>query len=114
MTGMEDVAEFPASRRPTWLSLKSRSCPAMPLLHRRHQLTPRKHSDNLNNLVIASVSLGAERTFILSPRMPSRSGKSGRGNAAELSGEVLTDLEERKNVKWRYVAFSVLEDRFRP
>ena len=25
-----------------------------------------RHSDNLNNLVIASVSLGAERTFIMS------------------------------------------------
>jgi hypothetical protein len=32
----------------------------------------RKHSDNLENLVIASISLGAERSFILSPRVPAR------------------------------------------
>jgi alkylated DNA repair dioxygenase AlkB len=51
-------------------------------------LIRRKHSDNLNNLVIASVSLGAERTFIMSPRMP-----SGMGMGKEEDG--------RKNIKWK-------------
>lgn len=52
-------------------------------------LMSRKHSDNLNNLVIASVSLGAERTFIMSPRMPNGAGKDGQG-----------DLAGRKSIKW--------------
>lgn len=67
----------------------------------------RKHSDNLNNLVIASVSLGAERTFIMSPRLPSKNargrgkvnkgGKEGKG-----AGEVVIgDLDKRENHKWR-------------
>ena len=54
----------------------------------------RRHSDNLNNLVIASVSLGAERTFIMSPRVPSKAG----GN--KLDPAVEADLHGRKNVKW--------------
>nr|XP_031857833.1 uncharacterized protein CI109_006776 [Kwoniella shandongensis]KAA5524905.1 hypothetical protein CI109_006776 [Kwoniella shandongensis] len=54
-----------------------------------------RHSDNLNNLVIASVSLGAERTFIMSPRLPSKARKSGtKANIEEIG------LEGRKNVKW--------------
>lgn len=66
---------------------------------RTHLGVCRRHSDNLNNLVIASVSLGAERTFIMSPRMPSRSGK-GR---ADKEDEV-QDLERRQNVKWTCVS----------
>ena len=53
-----------------------------------------KHSDNLNNLVIASVSLGADRTFVMSPRMPSRARKSGTDKNVE------EDLKGRKNAKW--------------
>lgn len=60
----------------------------------RRVLTASRHSDNLNNLVIASVSLGAERTFIMSPRLPSRAG----GN--KLDPQVEEELQERKNVKW--------------
>jgi alkylated DNA repair dioxygenase AlkB len=56
--------------------------------------THRKHSDNLNNLVIASVSLGAERTFIMSPRLPSKA----RSVIDKALGE--NDLDKRKNVKW--------------
>ncbi|WRT66185.1 uncharacterized protein IL334_003138 [Kwoniella shivajii] len=56
-----------------------------------------KHSDNLNNLVIASVSLGAERTFIMSPRLPNKSGKNvGKSFPHDLQDE----LKQRKNVKW--------------
>jgi len=56
----------------------------------------RKHSDNLNNLVIASVSLGAERSFILSPRQPHR----GRG---QTSGEVKLEepKDDRANIRWK-------------
>ncbi|CAD6583037.1 MAG: hypothetical protein TREMPRED_003460 [Tremellales sp. Tagirdzhanova-0007] len=53
-----------------------------------------RHSDNLNNLVIASISLGAERTFIMSPRVPSRAKKGGAGKDLE------EELKGRKNVKW--------------
>lgn len=65
----------------------------------------RKHSDNLNNLVIASVSLGAERTFIMSPRLPS---KNARGRAKVPVGalsiaEETEDLalEQRASHKWK-------------
>ncbi|ORY32538.1 hypothetical protein BCR39DRAFT_376294 [Naematelia encephala] len=54
-----------------------------------------KHSDNLNNLVIASVSLGAERTFIMSPRIPSRARKG------QISQDVETELKGRKNIRWK-------------
>lgn len=49
----------------------------------RHIL--RKHSDNLENLVIASLSLGAPRTLLLHPRMPHKT----RGGRA--SGDLATD-----------------------
>ncbi|KAK1924411.1 hypothetical protein DB88DRAFT_433098, partial [Papiliotrema laurentii] len=52
-----------------------------------------RHSDNLNNLVIASVSLGAERTFILSPRLPAKNGR-------EEDEETMAALQDRENVKW--------------
>jgi alkylated DNA repair dioxygenase AlkB len=55
----------------------------------------RKHSDNLNNLVIASISLGAERTFIMSPRLPSKSRKAGDKQDEDES------LKGRKNQKWK-------------
>lgn len=58
-------------------------------------LTGSKHSDNLNNLVIASVSLGAERTFILSPRLPSKSSKDAMDGVTE------KDLAGRKNIKFK-------------
>lgn len=62
-----------------------------------------KHSDNLNNLVIASVSLGAERTFIMSPREPS---KNARGRAGRLKDDGqrnidIKDLRDRKSLKWK-------------
>ncbi|KAL7421542.1 hypothetical protein Q5752_003311 [Cryptotrichosporon argae] len=53
-----------------------------------------RHSDNLNNLVIASISLGAERSFVMSPRLPSRARKSVAGPAA-------AELSARRNVKWK-------------
>ncbi|ORX36822.1 hypothetical protein BD324DRAFT_651303 [Kockovaella imperatae] len=56
-----------------------------------------RHSDNLNNLVIASISLGAKRTFIMSPRLPNRAGRnrgSGLSDIDELS------LQSRENKKW--------------
>ncbi|WWC89518.1 uncharacterized protein L201_004442 [Kwoniella dendrophila CBS 6074] len=56
-----------------------------------------KHSDNLNNLVIASVSLGAKRKFIMSPRLP---GKSGKNAGREITKEMEKDLKGRKNVSW--------------
>ncbi|WWC61679.1 uncharacterized protein I303_104264 [Kwoniella dejecticola CBS 10117] len=56
-----------------------------------------KHSDNLNNLVIASVSLGAERKFIMSPRLP---GKSGKNAGGQLTKEDEQNLKGRKNVSW--------------
>ncbi|WVF71635.1 hypothetical protein IAT40_006443 [Kwoniella sp. CBS 6097] len=62
-----------------------------------------KHSDNLNNLVIASVSVGAERTFIMSPRIPSKAHNrnrkftKGTDNEDDLNEEM---LKGRKNVKW--------------
>ena len=59
----------------------------------------RRHSDNLNNLVIASISLGAERTFVMSPRMPARSGKNK--GVDELSKENEEGLKGRQNQKWR-------------
>jgi hypothetical protein len=66
----------------------------------------------LNNLVIASVSLGAERTFIMSPRMPSKARKATPAVSAEGgqasgvgSGDLMVldekDLKDRKNVRWR-------------
>ena len=58
----------------------------------------RRHSDNLNNLVIASVSLGAERTFIMSPRLPAKNGKK------KLNEDEERACEGRKTVKWKYVA----------
>nr|XP_019046099.1 hypothetical protein I302_04839 [Kwoniella bestiolae CBS 10118]OCF25029.1 hypothetical protein I302_04839 [Kwoniella bestiolae CBS 10118] len=54
-----------------------------------------KHSDNLNNLVIASISLGAERRFIMSPRLPSKAGKQTMPTK-----EVEEELEARKNISW--------------
>ena len=61
-----------------------------------HETDDSKHSDNLNNLVIASVSLGAERSFILSPRQPHRS----RG---QTSGELKLEepKDERANIRWK-------------
>ncbi|WVQ99252.1 hypothetical protein IAU59_006384 [Kwoniella sp. CBS 9459] len=69
-----------------------------------------KHSDNLNNLVIASVSVGAERTFIMSPRMPSKARQarvamSNEGQRGLGSNDLRVDLHDekltgRKNVKW--------------
>jgi len=61
-----------------------------------HEADDRKHSDNLNNLVIASISLGAERSFILSPRQPHRA----RGL---ISREVKPEepKDERVNIKWK-------------
>ncbi|GFZ44131.1 hypothetical protein JCM24511_01852 [Saitozyma sp. JCM 24511] len=57
--------------------------------------TPLRHSDNLNNLVIASVSLGAERTFNMSPRLPSKSTPKKR----QLSADEERSLQGRKNVR---------------
>ncbi|RXK38521.1 hypothetical protein M231_04153 [Tremella mesenterica] len=51
-----------------------------------------KHSDNLNNLVIASISLGVERTFIMTPRIPSR-----RKGVVEVDEGL---LRGRKSMKW--------------
>ncbi|OCF36695.1 hypothetical protein I316_01291 [Kwoniella heveanensis BCC8398] len=77
-----------------------------------------KHSDNLNNLVIASVSVGAKRTFIMSPRLPNkaraRTGKSVQSKRTKsVAGEDVNHTDEidmsmdeeallkgRKNVKW--------------
>ena len=61
-----------------------------------HEADDRKHSDNLNNLVIASISLGAERSFILSPRQPHRSRRM-------ISGGVKAEepRDERVNIKWK-------------
>jgi hypothetical protein len=62
----------------------------------RERADDSKHSDNLNNLVIASISLGAERSFILSPRQPHR----GRGMISEgVKSEEPKD--DRVNVKWK-------------
>jgi hypothetical protein len=61
--------------------------------------TQRRHSDNLNNLVIASVSLGAERTFIMSPRLPSKSTPKKR----QLSADEERSLQGRKNVRLTWV-----------
>ncbi|WVR07205.1 hypothetical protein IAU60_004246 [Kwoniella sp. DSM 27419] len=59
-----------------------------------------KHSDNLNNLVIASVSLGAERKFIMSPRVPAR-GRNRRDVTGKEAGEDEEQaLKGRTNVKW--------------
>lgn len=56
----------------------------------------RKHSDNLNNLVIASISLGAERSFILSPRQPHK----GRGHT--FGGKRPEEpKDERVNIRWK-------------
>ena len=57
----------------------------------------RRHSDNLNNLVIASVSLGAERTFILSPRLPAKNGST------KITKELEKQLEGRKSSKFKSV-----------
>jgi hypothetical protein len=62
--------------------------------------TQRRHSDNLNNLVIASVSLGAERTFIMSPRLPSKSTPKKR----QLSADEERSLQGRKNVRLTHPA----------
>lgn len=64
--------------------------------------TRRRHSDNLNNLVIASVSLGAERTFIMSPRLPSKSTPKKR----QLSADEERSLQGRKNVRLTWVRLS--------
>ncbi|EIW70818.1 hypothetical protein TREMEDRAFT_61326 [Tremella mesenterica DSM 1558] len=48
---------------------------------------------NLNNLVIASISLGVERTFVMSPRIPSRR----KGVIEEDEGL----LGGRKSMKWK-------------
>ncbi|WWC70391.1 uncharacterized protein I206_104341 [Kwoniella pini CBS 10737] len=57
-----------------------------------------KHSDNLNNLVIASVSLGAERKFIMSPRVPGKSGKNAGGQTPQ---DIEMQLKGRKNISWK-------------
>lgn len=54
----------------------------------------RRHSDTRENKVIASLSLGAARTFIMTPRLPPRE-----------AGIVLTparkkELEARRNERW--------------
>lgn len=55
----------------------------------------RKHSDNLENLVIASLSLGAPRTLVLHPRMPHKTKTSQKVD--EQGGEaLLTKREIRK------------------
>ncbi|KAK8864240.1 hypothetical protein IAR55_001486 [Kwoniella newhampshirensis] len=63
-----------------------------------------KHSDNLNNLVIASVSLGAERTFIMSPRLPSKTGSRNKSSPFEVGSQSAEQIEKelngRKNMKW--------------
>ncbi len=73
-----------------------------------------RHSDNLNNLVIASISLGAERTFILSPRMPSRArtkskstSLTGAEDATIEARNMKTSLQTRKNVQFVFVSTSV-------
>ncbi|WWC93990.1 hypothetical protein V866_000828 [Kwoniella sp. B9012] len=53
-----------------------------------------KHSDNLNNLVIASISLGAERKFIMTPRLPSKNSKNS------MTKDVEERLEDRKKISW--------------
>ncbi|OCF76365.1 hypothetical protein I204_03665 [Kwoniella mangroviensis CBS 8886] len=53
-----------------------------------------KHSDNLNNLVIASISLGAERKFIMTPRLPSKTSKNS------MTKDVKEGLEDRKKISW--------------
>jgi hypothetical protein len=58
-------------------------------------LRGRRHSDNLNNLVIASISLGAERTFIMSPRLPAKSMPKKR----QISAEEEKSLAGRKNIR---------------
>jgi hypothetical protein len=42
------------------------------------------------------VSLGAERTFILSPRLPAKNGR-------EEDEETMAALQDRENVKWTWV-----------
>jgi hypothetical protein len=74
----------------------SSSSYCIPLIARR------RHSDNLNNLVIASVSLGAERTFIMSPRLPSKSTPKKR----QLSADEERSLQGRKNVRLSWVQLS--------
>ncbi|GMK59173.1 hypothetical protein CspeluHIS016_0701880 [Cutaneotrichosporon spelunceum] len=50
-----------------------------------------RHSDTRDNMIIASLSLGAERTFVLSPRLPPRALKE------EMSSERKRELEGRRN-----------------
>lgn len=50
--------------------------------------------------MVVSVSLGAERTFIMSPRLPAKNARVGVAVPASEAGA----LAKRKNVKWQWVA----------
>jgi len=47
--------------------------------------------------VIASISLGAERTFVMTPRTPPKAAR------IPISAARARELEKRKSVKWGYV-----------
>jgi hypothetical protein len=63
-------------------------------MYHRSETHARRHSDTRDNGVIASVSVGAPRTFVMTPRLPAKVAR------IELSPSRRCDLEHRKPTKW--------------